>query len=1386
MLKRIGGCILFALLLSQGAAAMSPNPAGDILSGALYVESIGQLPPRVRYAADVDGGRVLVTAEGLVFQTVEMPQGTGDGNDSPWRRPGGYGTPRKGKVTNATLRFEGGSMADVAVDVPSAVRFHRFLGADPSRWHSDIPAAEAVRVRGLYPGIDLVLDGTARHGAGWYLEARDGSADVEAVRVRWEAGDAVASSGGGYLLRCGGTEIHLPHPVWVVDGRKAGRVRLGEGTSKLEPEATGRIVEDRGIALPLDILWGTYFGGSGVESDFDLAFDDAGNAYLSGTTFSDDLPVPNGYDQDYNLSGDIFVAKITAAGDALEWATFLGGSGYEEASCRVRSDGNIALFGHTDSTDIPTPYGYDSDYNGGIADFYLAELSGSGSALHWGTYLGGSGADGLNYRGCLDAEGHVVLAGEISSDDIPVPGGFDQVKDFGTQCLYVAKFHGDGSGIAWGTYLEGSDVDFLGGIALDASGGVVLSGATRSPDIPTPGGYDRVLDSDMAIYAAKLSAAGDALLWGTYIEGSSQDQATGVDVDGAGDVVVTGFTFSTDIPTPGGFDQSYNGGGCTQPGWRPDGYVAKLRSLGDELLWGTYIGGECDDIVYSGGLTGAGEVILGGETDSVGMPTTPDAWDGSLNGTTDGFLGFLSADGSQLIWGSYWGGTGNDLVTVHRAEGAWLLLDRTDSTDLPTAGGVNPTPGDVHLAKVVPPYDCELTVTSPNGGETLYKTEDHAITWTKRGGHCASQVTIELYHDGAFLQTIAAAAVNTGSYDWSGLDAIPSGQGYQIRIADLQEDLFWDRSDGYFAIRHPDEAGFFEEDFESGAGDWVAPEEWHLTTGCSAGTGLHSLPTTFYFGAEAVPPRRGELACNYDTGQQILGCLTSPAIDLEEAVDDITLEFAYYLETERAFGVDRATVTVWANSQPTVVAEDMSNGGDLADYGEWRFAVVDISSYAGKEVMVEFCFDSVDGENNDFEGWHVDDVAIFGEEAFPCTLDCSASAEPSSGPAPLGVQFTGAALPTNCEGDPVYAWEFGDGETSAEQSPLHEYDTPGQYYWIFTVTMDGKSCMRSGWITVRPCILACSASADPVSGVAPVTVHFTGQATATDCPEPPEFLWSFGDGDTSNLQNPSHVYIDPGVYDWSLTVATGGETCQESGTIDVEAPCEVTCGASAAPSQGSAPLEVTFDGQADSPNCPGDPATFVWQFGDGDTSELQHATHVYDSPGSYGWTMTATIGGVSCVDAGYVQVDLPCQISCSGSANPTSGDVPLQVSFAAVGAAVNCPDPLAYHWDFGDGSSSGDQNADHVFDEPGTYTWTLTVSSGESQCTDSGTIEVLGFDLPGDCDHSGTVSIGEVQGAINMFLGAAIGCGVDTNEDGAVSIGEIQAVINAFLGKSVT
>jgi PKD repeat protein len=323
---------------------------------------------------------------------------------------------------------------------------------------------------------------------------------------------------------------------------------------------------------------------------------------------------------------------------------------------------------------------------------------------------------------------------------------------------------------------------------------------------------------------------------------------------------------------------------------------------------------------------------------------------------------------------------------------------------------------------------------------------------------------------------------------------------------------------------------------------------------------------------------------------------------------------------------------------------------------------------------------------------------------------------PTAGPAPLTVAFTDLS-----SGSPTsWSWDFGDDGTSTAQHPSHTYTKPGAFKVTLTVAnAEGSDTLiREEYITVpeggggNPPVANFSGS--PTAGTAPLTVHFTDLSSGGT---PTIWEWTFGDGGTSTVQHPRHIYATPGVYTVTLTAgnADGANTRVRTNYITVNGG-NVTppvANFSGSPTAGLAPLTVAFTDLST-----GSPTSWSWDFGDGSTSTAQHPSHTYATPGVYTVTLTAgNAGGANTrVRPNYITVNgggggNPPVANFSGS--PTAGLAPLTVAFTDLSTGS----PTSWSWDFGDDGTSTAQHPSHTYTKPGVFKVILTVTNANGSDT---------------------------------------------------------------------
>jgi hypothetical protein len=276
--------------------------------------------------------------------------------------------------------------------------------------------------------------------------------------------------------------------------------------------------------------------------------------------------------------------------------------------------------------------------------------------------------------------------------------------------------------LVYSTFVGGNDDGSYGpegahGVTVDAAGNAYVAGFTPAPDFPTtPGAYSRTLKGGIDAFVTKLNADGSGIVWSTLLGGSTSGDAIGpIAVQPDGTVVVLGGTDASDFPTtPGAYDRTFNG--------ESDGFVAKLSADGSQLLYSTYLGGNWTDNPAGLAIDSAGQVVVSGLTASTDYPTTPGAYDRTLDDGVstqfDGFVTKLSADGSSLVYSTFVGGTGGDWTRGLQLdpEGNAYFTGYTDSDDYPT------TPGAFQRTPSGSYFDVFVTKLNADGTGLVYST----------------------------------------------------------------------------------------------------------------------------------------------------------------------------------------------------------------------------------------------------------------------------------------------------------------------------------------------------------------------------------------------------------------------------------------------------------------------------------------------------------------------------------------------------------------------------------------------------------------------------------------------------------------------------------------
>jgi Abnormal spindle-like microcephaly-assoc'd, ASPM-SPD-2-Hydin/Beta-propeller repeat len=709
------------LLPAPSAAAVSPkaeSPEGRRILDAerpLYFEpNLGQFDSGVEFVSRFQGSAVAVTSSGMVLRLA----GHATANQKPSKKPPAKSSPAYVDVSlagaNPHAKARGGEEL--------LGRSNYFIGRDPHRWITNAPSYARVNLHNVYPGVDLTYYGNQRMLEYDFVVAP--GADPKAIRLRFSAKsgrlkdkqtpELRVAPNGDLVIATDSNEARLRKPI-VYQPTTDGRVsRQGEWELLGPQEAAFRLgLYDRENTLVIDpvLVFSTFLGGSGGDTANAIAVDSQGNAYITGQTSSVDFPVTdNAFQKNCGTPQrpcafyltDAFVAKMSADGSTLLYATYLGGTdndGSVASGITVDSTGNAFISGTTTSNDFPTTSGsFQSQCPNSGSSYkclsaFVTKLDPTGSSIVYSTYLGSpspyasSGPVSSTNAIAVDSAGEAYVAGRTVSKTFPTtPGAFQTAgPQPQTGIGFVSKLNATGSGLVFSTYIGGSGNDGLTSIVLDSSGNAYVAGYAGSLDFPTTSGaYQTSSGGSGEGIVAKFSSSG-ALVYSTYLGGSAGDSIAAIALDGDGTAYVTGRSNSGGIPvTPGG--------NASPPSSPYPAFVAKLHPAGCALLLGTYLdtGNSYDAEGHAITLDTAGNIYVAGGlnegTSGGGIVSYSgvNALQPSLS-LSPGFVTELDPSGLKVLFSTPLGGTGSNYVSgmALSSAGDIYLAGQTFSPDFP-------------------------------------------------------------------------------------------------------------------------------------------------------------------------------------------------------------------------------------------------------------------------------------------------------------------------------------------------------------------------------------------------------------------------------------------------------------------------------------------------------------------------------------------------------------------------------------------------------------------------------------------------------------------------------------------------------------------------------
>ena len=391
--------------------------------------------------------------------------------------------------------------------------------------------------------------------------------------------------------------------------------------TKLDPSQAGAA----------QLVYTTYIGGADFDNPDGIDVDASEKVYVAGFSHSDDFPTTdNAYQSDFNGGyADCVAIQLDASG-VVHYATYLGGSGFEEFLAVAHDGGLLYAAGASDSTDFPVTPDALQATAAGVGDVIVSvldpSLSGAAS-LVYSTYYGGTAYD---EDWAIDAvNGIVYFAGNTLSDDLtlanptqPTHGGGSSWGD-----AFLARLDPSESGadqLLFATYLGGSGSEATGGIRADTVGNVYWVGITGSTDFPATPGSPDYAGGEWDAFLVKVNTATPNVAFSRLHGGSGDDGFRAVIFDSSGKIYAAGATGSDDLPTLNPIQNTWGGGEATLPvfSWlgAGDGLVAAFDPAG-ALTFSTFLGGADVDAIMGIGFTQSGDLYVAGGTESTDLQT---------------------------------------------------------------------------------------------------------------------------------------------------------------------------------------------------------------------------------------------------------------------------------------------------------------------------------------------------------------------------------------------------------------------------------------------------------------------------------------------------------------------------------------------------------------------------------------------------------------------------------------------------------------------------------------------------------------------------------------------------------------------------------------------
>lgn len=977
-----------------------------------------------------------------------------------------------------------------------------FIGNDKSKWASDCKIYGGVTYKNVYPNIDVRYYSDAGTRLKYDIIVHPGG-NVNSIALQYKGANGLQLKNKELLIKTSlGDNKELDPYTYEIENNSRKDI---ETKYVIDGDVVKFKVKNHSSANTLIIdptfVFFTYTGSTADNWGFTATYGPDGSFYSGGIAFGNGYPVTTGAFQTnfggggINKGVDIAVMKLSPDGKRRIYATYIGGSGDEQPhSLIVDPQGNLILAGRTDSPNYPVSPS--SQAAGGLMDIIVTKLNASGNAIIGSMRIGGSNNDGVN----------------ITDDEAS-----------GTKSL--KRNYGD---------------DSRSEVLLDNAGNIYLASCTQSTNFPTTSAaFQKNLAGKQDAVVLKLNPNCNGIIWSTLLGGSEDDAAYVLALGNNNNVYVAGGTASNNfnsISSSGVITSTYAGGVC-------DGFITELTNDGSTAIRGTYLGTSAADQIYGIETDIAGNIYVMGTTEGnwtvVNAPYS--------NPNSKQFISKLDPNLQNYIYSTVFG-SGSIYPNISPTA---FLVDQCENVYVSGWGGKANTnlgfSNNSSTRGMPVTSDAIKANTDPSGSDFYFIVIKKNAASLLYGTFFGEDNPVDNENPKNFGDHVDGG---TSRFDRHGVI-------YQAMCANCGRGL----------------------SFPGTSGTWSTTN--NAVSGGLCNLGMLKIEMNFA-GVEAGPQASINGAVN-DTA----GCVP------------LTVNFTDTIQNAKRYVWD------FGDGSPKVTTTAVSVSHTYNSVGYYKVMLVAIDSTTCNVADTAYLTIRA-GDNKATLDFLPAKTGLCTDLSYIFTNTSSASS---------------AAFKSNS-----FIWDFGDGtpRITAPQNPpvTHTYSGPGTYI-VKLILSDTSFCNSPDSIskTVRLSPIVKAQFTTPAAGCVPYNAVFKNTSAGGL-----NFLWDFGDGTTSTLDEPTHLYSAVGNYTIKL-YAFDSTSCNkaDSTTFTISVVDIPTAAFTYSPNP---PQQNTYTNFT---NLSIGATNYIWDFGDGDTSTEVNPRHLYNATGTYNVCLIA-INNAGCSD----------------------------------------------------------------------------------------------------------------------------------------------------------